>query len=59
MEKTILIVDDEPSIVTLLAYNLNQAGYKTITAEDGKAGLETALETKPDLNHSRLNASLS
>ncbi len=49
MEKTILIVDDEPSIVTLLAYNLKQAGYKTITAEDGKEGLETALEKKPDL----------
>ncbi|MGX7092109.1 response regulator transcription factor [Hutsoniella sourekii] len=31
----ILVVDDEPSILTLLEYNLTQAGYKVDTAEEG------------------------
>lgn len=34
--KRILIVDDEPSILTLLEYNLAQAGYEVVTAVDGK-----------------------
>ena len=47
--RTILVVDDEPSIVTLLKFNLEQAGYNVLTAEDGRTGLETALKEKPDL----------
>ena len=31
----ILVVDDEPAIVTLLSYNLKQAGYEVVTATDG------------------------
>ena len=38
MSKRILVVDDEPSIVTLLKYNLEQAGYTVITALDGEKG---------------------
>lgn len=34
--KKILVVDDEQSILTLLEYNLGQAGYQVVTAEDGK-----------------------
>lgn len=47
--RTILVVDDEPSIVTLLKFNLEQAGYNVLTAEDGRTGLETAMKEKPDL----------
>ena len=47
--RTILVVDDEPSIVTLLKFNLEQAGYNVLTAEDGRTGLDTALNEKPDL----------
>lgn len=47
--RTILVVDDEPSIVTLLKFNLEQAGYNVLTAEDGPSGLEAALNEKPDL----------
>ena len=47
--RTVLVVDDEPSIVTLLKFNLEQAGYKVLTAEDGRKGLDTALKEKPDL----------
>lgn len=48
MEK-ILVVDDEPSIVTLLKFNLEKAGFAVLTAEDGKVGYTIALEEKPDL----------
>lgn len=34
--KKVLIVDDEQSILTLLEYNLVQAGYDVVTAMDGK-----------------------
>ena len=33
--KTILIIDDEQSIVDLLVYNLQKEGYKTLEASDG------------------------
>jgi len=40
----ILVVDDEPAIVTLLSYNLKQAGYEVATAMDGEAALALASE---------------
>ncbi|MCJ8007667.1 response regulator [Lederbergia wuyishanensis] len=45
----VLVVDDEPSIVTLLRFNLEKAGFSVITAEDGKTGLDMAMAEKPDL----------
>lgn len=42
--KKILVVDDEPSIVTLLTFNLEKEGYKVTSATDGGEGLELALE---------------
>jgi len=47
--KKILVVDDEQSIVTLLEYNLKQAGYNVITALDGEEGLRLTLSEQPDL----------
>lgn len=49
MDKKILVVDDEQSIVTLLQYNLQQAGYEVITAMDGQEGKDLAVLEKPDL----------
>ncbi|WP_285765634.1 response regulator transcription factor [Peribacillus sp. SI8-4] len=49
MSKKILVVDDEQSIVTLLQYNLEQAGYTVITALDGEEGLQAAVDVRPDL----------
>ena len=49
MSKRILVVDDEQSIVTLLKYNLEQAGYEVITALDGEEGLRLAVEEAPEL----------
>lgn len=49
MANTILIVDDEPSIRELLAFNLDKAGYSTVEADDGHTALEMAKTAKPDL----------
>ncbi len=49
MEKRVLVVDDEQSIVTLLQYNLQQAGYEVLTAADGEEGRNIALEQELDL----------
>ncbi|WP_203333203.1 response regulator transcription factor [Planococcus beigongshangi] len=49
MQKKILIIEDEQSIATLLSYNLTQAGYETVIANDGKEGYELALSEKPSL----------
>jgi len=45
----ILIVDDEVKIVEILRYNLQQAGYETITANNGETGLKLAITESPDL----------
>src|SRR5690606_32733774 len=49
MTNKILVVDDELSIATLLQYNLKQAGYDVIIANDGRDGLQKAISEKPDL----------
>lgn len=49
MPKKLLIIEDEHSIATLLSYNLVQAGYETLIANDGKQGYDMALSEKPDL----------
>ncbi|GAF21293.1 LOW QUALITY PROTEIN: alkaline phosphatase synthesis transcriptional regulatory protein PhoP [Bacillus sp. JCM 19047] len=49
MAKRILVVDDEPSISTLLKYNLEQAGFEVETRLDGLAGFERAKEVPFDL----------
>lgn len=49
MSQKVLVVDDEMSIVTLLQFNLEQAGYEVVTAMDGKGALELAEQERPDL----------
>lgn len=49
MSKKILVVDDEPSIVTLLAFNLEKAGYTVLTANDGKTALDLTKNEMIDL----------
>ena len=48
-EKTILLVDDEGSIVTAWKRIFQLEGYRVVTASDGHAGLVAANEEKPDL----------
>ncbi|KAA0217325.1 MAG: DNA-binding response regulator [Leptolyngbya sp. PLA3] len=45
----ILVVDDEPHLVELLAYNIRAAGYDVETALDGKKALERIAKNSPDL----------
>lgn len=45
----ILIVDDEPPIIEVLAYNLRQAGYEVVIARDGEQAVTLAKREQPDL----------
>ena len=47
--KRILVVDDEPTLVATLRYNLEREGYRVITASDGDVGLTLARSDRPDL----------
>ncbi|MCA0992455.1 response regulator [Bacillus hwajinpoensis] len=48
MAQKILVVDDEMSILTLLQFNLEQAGYDVVTAEDGAEALKVVEAEKPN-----------
>ncbi|MGH2718557.1 MAG: response regulator transcription factor [Actinomycetota bacterium] len=49
MPKTILIADDDPTIIKLLQVNLEMEGYGVVTAFDGQDALEKAAQRRPDL----------
>src|SRR5512138_1797557 len=49
MEDKILLVDDEPNLLETLAFNLRNAGYQVVTADDGAAALDVARAETPDL----------
>ena len=49
MTHRILVVDDEPAVTDLLAYNLRKAHYEVIVADDGQEALRLAREAPPDL----------
>lgn len=49
MPERILVVEDELSLRETLAYNLKKEGYAVETAGDGRAALEAARRSKPDL----------
>jgi two-component system phosphate regulon response regulator PhoB len=46
---TILIIEDEASLVTLLRYNLEKQGFNVEDAGDGGEGLARITESPPDL----------
>ncbi len=48
MSKTILTVDDSPSIRRMISMTLREAGYNVLEASDGKEGLNTATTTRVD-----------
>ena len=45
----ILIIEDDRDIVEMLEYNLSEAGYDTISALNGRDGVELAGKERPDL----------
>ena len=46
---TILVADDDPTIVRLLTLTLEQDGFRVVTASDGEAALRLARLEHPDL----------
>jgi DNA-binding response OmpR family regulator len=47
--KTVLLVDDEPTLVATLKYNLEREGYRVITAADGEKAIAAARAERPEL----------
>ena len=46
---TVLVVEDEASLLTLLRYNLERGGFRVEEATDGQEALLRVAEAKPDL----------
>ena len=49
LQDTVLIVDDDNELRSVLAEALGDAGFEVVTAENGKVGLDKVLEVKPNL----------
>src|SRR5512140_38551 len=49
MAQKILVVDDEPAVTDLLAYNLRKAHYEVLTAADGREAFDVVRQCSPDL----------
>jgi len=49
MSKRILLVDDEPDVVTVMKFTLETNGFEVVTAYDGQEGLEKAKYAFPDM----------
>ena len=49
MAATVLVVEDEPAIQELIAYNLRQAGHQPLRAENAEQALRLVQDALPDL----------
>jgi len=49
MSGKVLVVEDEPTLLETLEYNLGRQGYAVWTAADGPTALKVAREERPDL----------
>jgi DNA-binding response OmpR family regulator len=47
--ETVLVVEDDPTMLRGLQDNFEFQGYRVLAAEDGEEGLNTALNAQPDL----------
>lgn len=48
-KRKILIADDEPDILEILKFNLQEQGYEVLTASNGQEAIEKAKSGKPEL----------
>lgn len=48
MKPTVMIIEDEASLVTMLRYNLEKEGFNVTEATDGEEAMTVAEETPPD-----------
>ena len=49
LKPLVLVVEDEPDLVTLLKYNLEKEGFRPLTAGDGEEALLLANEQTPNI----------
>lgn len=49
MSKTVMVIDDDENAVKFLSAVLEENGYETVSASDGREGLEKLQEIVPDL----------
>ena len=49
MKPHVLVVEDEPALVTLLRYNLEREGFRVSSASDGEEALSLLAEATPDI----------
>jgi len=49
MSKKVLVVDDDPDIITFNVSILEENGYTAINAQNGEEGLKKIREEKPEL----------
>ena len=47
--KKVLIIEDDTSMLHILAFKISQEGFKVLEAQDGKSGLDLAISEQPDL----------
>jgi DNA-binding response OmpR family regulator len=47
--RTVLLVDDEPTLIATLKYNLEREGYRVLAAGDGEEALSVARAERPEL----------
>jgi len=48
-EERVLVVDDEPDILSILVYQLSREGFRVSTAVNGQSAIAAAIEDPPDL----------
>ncbi len=48
-QPTVLVVEDEPAQLEILAYNLEAEGFRVVKAEDGEEALLSVAEETPDI----------
>lgn len=49
MSETILLIDDDPTLLELLAEHIHMAGYQVLMANRGEEGVALAFEQEVDL----------
>ena len=48
MTELVMVIEDEKEIRDLVRYNLERAGYRVVSADDGEKALEEAFASRPD-----------
>lgn len=49
-QQTVLVADDDEDVLELVAFRLSRAGYRTVTARDGREALAVVEAERPDLS---------